>query len=105
MSDLISREDALNSNYRMYDAKSGIEWVPVFHIEDLPSAEPEPKWIPVTEALPEMKEVVLITNDKGNVTYGKYQGTFRNNNEWFWRHKTLQTVIAWMPLPEPWRCE
>lgn len=48
MSDLISRDDALNSNYRMYDAKSGIEWIPVFHIRDLPSAEPERKngqWI------------------------------------------------------------
>ena len=68
-------------------------------------AEPERKWIPVTEALPKMKEVVLITNDKGHVTYGQYQGTFRNNNEWFWRHKTLETVFAWMPLPEPWRGE
>ena len=71
--------------------------------ENAPTIEPEPKWIPVTETLPKMKEVVLITNDKGNVTYGKYQGTFRNNNEWFWRHKTLQTVIAWMPTPEPYR--
>lgn len=73
-------------------------------IEEM-KAESERKWIPVTEALPKMKEVVLITNDKGNVAYGQYQGTFRNNNEWFWRHKTLETIIAWMPLPEPYRGE
>ena len=48
MSDLISRQKALASHQRMYDAKSGIEWVPVFWIENLPSAEPERKkgkWI------------------------------------------------------------
>ena len=101
MSDLIWREDAANLMYKMLadDYVDGYAYLE--QLRSLPSAEPEPKWIPVTEALPKMKEVVLITNDKGNVTYGKYQGTFRNNNEWFWRHKTLQTVIAWMPLPEP----
>ena len=43
MSDLISRQKALASHQRMYDAKSGIEWVPVFWIENLPSAQPERK--------------------------------------------------------------
>ena len=39
MSDLISRQKALASHQRMYDAKSGIEWVPVFWIKNLPPAD------------------------------------------------------------------
>jgi len=63
-----------------------------------------PKWIPVTEALPEGKEMVLITNNKGHVRCGQYQGTFDDKNyRWWWKHNTLEEVIAWMPLPEPWR--
>lgn len=61
------------------------------------------QWIPVTEALPKMKEVVLITNGKGHVRCGKYQGIFDNKNyRWWWKHKTLEEVLAWQSLPEPW---
>ena len=63
------------------------------------------KWIPVTEALPEKKEMVLITNNKGHVKCGQYQGTFDDKNRWWWKHNTLEKVLAWMPLPEPWRGE
>ena len=65
-----------------------------------------PKWTPVTEALPEKKEMVLITNNKGHVRCGQYQGTFDDENyRWWWKHNTLEEVLAWMPLPEPWRGE
>ena len=43
MDDLISRQAALASHQRMYDAKSGIEWVPVFWIKNLSSAQPDNK--------------------------------------------------------------
>ena len=65
-----------------------------------------PKWIPVTEALPEVKEMVLITNNKGHVRCGQYQGTYDGKNyRWWWKHNTLEEVLAWMPLPEPWKGE
>lgn len=70
-------------------------------------AEPERKtgkWIPVTERLPEKKEIVLITNNKGHVRCGQYQGVFDDKNyRWWWKHNTLEEVLAWMPLPEPYR--
>ena len=70
-------------------------------LNGLPS---QPKWIPVTEALPEEKEMVLITNNKGHVRCGQYQGTFDDKNyRWWWKHNTLETVIAWMSLPEPYK--
>ena len=63
-------------------------------------------WTPVTEALPEKKEIVLITNKKGHVRCGQYQGTYDDNcYRWWWKNNTLEEVLAWMPLPEPWKGE
>ena len=39
MSDLISREAAINAPVRMIS--EGLDWVPVYHLRDLPPAEPE----------------------------------------------------------------
>lgn len=37
--DLISRQAAIDSPVRM--VSEGLEWIPVYHIKELPSAEPE----------------------------------------------------------------
>ena len=60
-----------------------------------------PKWIPVTEALPEDGERVLITH-KGGVSFGWHNGSYWERGAPT-NHRPLETVIAWMPLPEPWR--
>lgn len=70
-------------------------------IESKPSAEPERRWIPVIERLPEDSETVLITH-KGGVSFGYYNGIYWERGS-STKHKPLQTVIAWMPLPEPYR--
>lgn len=86
-------------------------------IEKLPAAQPEQRWIPVTERLPENDNEVLITvwdaeDDYVEVYKGFYQG-----HEWWtqWCHGCSKIkdepcgeniVIAWMPLPEPYQgCE
>lgn len=117
MSDLINRQDAIGAlkeyeveesdNFTRTDPVSMMAVATIANcieaIVELPSAEPEQKWIPVTEALPKMKEVVVITNGKGHVRCGKYQGIFDNKNyRWWWKHKTLEEVLAWQSLPEPW---
>ena len=109
MSDIIRRKDAMeamrileeedNEMYgcsipECFDSKRAIE-----ALEKLPSAEPEQKWIPVTERLPEDSETVLITH-KGGVSFGWYNGTCWERGV-STKHRPLQTVIAWMPLPEP----
>ena len=74
----------------------------------------EQRWIPVTERLPENDNEVLITvwdaeDDYVEVYKGFYQG-----HEWWtqWCHGCSKIkgepcgeniVIAWMPLPEPYR--
>lgn len=71
-------------------------------------AEPEQKWIPVTEALPKEKGEYLVSYHpchwntvSGKVVVG--MDTFRGKTTW--AKMKYQKVIAWMPLPEPWRGE
>lgn len=68
----------------------------------------EAEWIPCSERLPEKGEVVLITNGKGNVRCGQYRSEHDVRDEthyWWWKGKTVETVLAWMPLPKPYREE
>lgn len=61
-------------------------------------------WIPCSERLPKKGEVVLITNGKGNVRCGQYRSEYDVRGEthyWWWKGKTIERVLAWMPLPEP----
>ena len=60
------------------------------------SAEPEPKWIPVTEALPQNYQQTICIDSRGKMmigTYGEYGWTFPCY---------MNEPVAWMPLPEPW---
>lgn len=89
-------------------------------LKELPSAQPEPRWIPCSERMPKEKdagilkklgtnkrsEYVLATVEvKGErmaVTACTYDGV------WHWDKKYAfpdYKVIAWMPLPEPYRKE
>lgn len=79
-------------------------------VHEQPTVDAEPQWIPCSERLPKMKEIVLITNDKGHVRCGQYRGVgfFSKNDErphWNWKGNTLETVVAWMPLPKPYEVE
>ena len=74
--------------------------------KSLPSAEAE--WIPCSERLPKKGEVVLITNGKGNVRCGQYRSEYDvrdRTHYWWWKGKTIESVLAWMPLPEPYKAE
>lgn len=70
-----------------------------------PSAQPEQYWIPCSERLPKYGKNVLITNDKGNVSYGRFRGVefWKEDGDsyWTWKKNTIEHVLAWMPLPEP----
>lgn len=53
--------------------------------------EQKPKWIPVSEKLPEENGGYLVTVKRGYVTTALWVGNAEN-----WKE-----VTAWMPLPEP----
>ena len=73
-------------------------------IKDLPSAQPE-RWIPCSERLPELDESVLATTAWNDITIAWRIGIC----EWFIHEGNTNAetadVIAWMPLPEPYKGE
>lgn len=110
MSDLIRREDvvkAMNEAFAVGDISRAIA---NDILNNIPSAEPERRWIPVTERLPkkENKSYWVFTDTKyqcecrwTNNIYG-----IGESNDWGWKIFDIPQytkVIAWMPLPEPWR--
>lgn len=69
----------------------------------------EVKWIPVSEALPKDMDRLLATivrsDGSKRVRSGHYyKGLFMMDNGDTW-NETDKEVLAWMPLPEPWRGE
>lgn len=78
-------------------------WIDV--VKDLPSAQPEQRWIPWDSGkFPEESGTYIVTAYDGatrRVTYAKYQKRLKRweltGARAYWR------VLAWMPLPEPYR--
>jgi len=67
-----------------------------------PTIQPEPQWIPVSERLPSDGTWNIFTDGK-NISVERYKADaidhFFPNGRWF----QLEDVIAWMPLPEPYK--
>lgn len=82
-------------------------------IETVPSAQPEQRWIPCCERLPEKHgEMYLVTISDGSVysfalqwdiNRKRWYLSFLNNGEIYIDY--IDDVIAWMPLPEPYKEE
>lgn len=79
-------------------------------IDNAPTIEP-PQWIPVTEQPPENDDWVIVTvlDESGDTPYrytdfGWYlsDGTWVVDNEPMYDDGSIK-VIAWMPLPAPWK--
>lgn len=129
MSDLISRQDAIEAVYQALRTPVPDYKNDFFHdsislavniVKNIPSAEPEWKWIPMTERLPEEREW-LGTKQFGTTISDEVYVTFENpKGERFCKHLSFQNgklsrfdqsaidafypeakPIAWMPLPEP----
>ena len=60
-------------------------------------------WIPVTERLPKERSVVLVTDWRGNVYTDRFIEEI--DTKPIWRDIFSDGVLAWMPLPEPYKGE
>ena len=67
--------------------------------------EQEPRWISVSERLPEKNVEVLATTEWGAVTIAEMYSA----NDWFIHEGTTNAetdeIAAWMPLPKPYKAE
>lgn len=74
----------------------------------VPSAEPERKWIPVIEALPDSNDDVLL-QFRSNMAVGYYEdegwSVATGEDLYSGIDESEDKPIAWMQLPEPYRKE
>ena len=84
-----------------------IDW-----IDEAPTIQTEPQWIPCSERLPKDNRQVLVYARSVHYALAKYDemrnadGTYKKQWVTFDAWKPLYTikeVIAWMPLPEPYK--
>ncbi len=110
MSDLISRQAAIeavcsvcgNTECNIFDTenKAKLFCPEPYAISKLPSAEPEIKWIPVSERLPEDRRMVLVTFRGPDGKPWVRQGHFGAGLSEKWGY---YDVIAWAEMPEPYK--
>lgn len=82
--DLISRQAALKALEFTWAGKAAFD-----AIKELPSAQPEQRWIPCSERLPDVSGRCFVVN----IAY------YSEPISW----QVSKDVIAWLPFPEPWK--
>ena len=81
----------------------------IFYLCTNKALEQEPRWIPVSERLPkrenseQLRGWYLTTNAYGSVGVTKYE--FENGSFGFIGWGSDIRIVAWMPLPEPYKAE
>lgn len=83
-----------------------IDW-----IDNAPTVQPEPHWIPCSERLPKESGQYLITIKYKHVN-DSYEDVYAEHGEWldgkwdmfcFGHCGEVEDIIAWLPLPEPYK--
>lgn len=109
--DCISRKEVFNQIFYSTDNSGDVVLGSELRsrFERLPSVTPqEPRWIPVSERLPEDEQEILFSTRTGRVHSGKYHDDGSANPWYSHRDKCRawnNVVTAWMPLPQPYKAE
>lgn len=114
--------DRLLDRCVFYHLPNGRIAVPIIDVQHAPTVEPNPRWIPVTERMPEEDVAVLVSyrykegegdTSHSNIAITSYGQMYFGGHKvgiQHWRapfkyfHSNYE-VVAWMPLPEPYRKE
>ena len=117
MSDLIDRNALYHdmAMKRLELQKEGLSWsefcrgfgFAMEFVKQTQSVEQVPKWIPVTKTLPWNDTDVLVTvlDDSGDTPFRYTAVGWRTPDGQYWvvNNEMCYGVLAWMPLPEPYR--
>ena len=119
--------DRLLDRCKFYHLPNGDIAVPIIDVQHAPTIEIEPNWIPVTERLPKeedsifaryygtdrwrksmfrkkSREVIVTSVFEDGELHTEVAHT--TDGEWHVGVNVVpRTVIAWMPIPEPWKGE
>ena len=109
--DTISRQEVLLYINKILNCgmgkKKSFEFIQKY-VEKLQSVTPQPKtghWIPVSERLPEGGIEVLLCDTKG-IIYCSYKSAYDDYYYYDECGNIIENdIIAWMPLPEPYKAE
>lgn len=87
---------------------SELEGTSLVGFKNAPTIEPEPHWIPCSERYPEQDERVFVAI--GDYDYFVWDCMSNRGDDYFWEdeqgfYHNKYEVIAWMPMPEPYRGE
>ena len=66
----------------------------------------EPQWIPVSKKLPNKKDYVIVTTKCGEVIEAQFEVWNSGIKEWWIDNDNsfeFDDVVAWMPMPQPYR--
>lgn len=89
----MTREEAIMTLSVEYSANVNNNWNEAIKMA-IKALEQEPKWIPVSERLPEGNLLYLVYTEEQPFVCQFENGEFFIDN-----------VLAWMPLPEPYKSE
>lgn len=95
-----------NTRNGAYFSKNNISKIVELLLADLEQDEKENGWIPVSERLPEKnKDVITTVKYSGFMgMYGRWLKTAFIDDYGEWNGECIGgEVIAWMPLPEPYK--
>ena len=77
------------------------EWAKLW-FKEAPFVNRSQEWIPCSERLPKIGEKVLASTKKTVFTQ-VYKGIYSDPCRWVWEKNSIKEIVAWMPLPEPWK--
>lgn len=108
---VLDETDIVGAERAKYEWGLGLIESCIADVKDLPSAQPEQRWIPATERLPEEYGEYICTMENGQVQECGFVPENQRGLVDGWStceadgHKFLgyADVLAWMPLPEPWK--
>lgn len=102
--DAVSRKDCLKELSNMMDtdgfrdgwavSRANVERM----LKSMPTIQPEQRWMPVTERLPENNGEYIVTRTSKGLY--RYIDSVKKTNV---SGEIASDIIAWMPLPEPYK--